>query len=730
MKDFLQAVVYATTFLVLCVPLLVNDSMFFPFITGKNFTFRILVEIAFVSWALLALLDTAYRPRFSWILVSSGTLIAVMLLASLGAEHVPHALWSNFERMDGYVTLVHFFLYFLVLGHILTTRALWRYFMLASVGVATYIALYGLAQSVGTVDAKVRVDSTLGNAAYMAIYMLFHIFFVLFLMLQSKRDWIIRGLYGLVLALFVYILLETGTRGTFIGFITGGAVSVAYMALFGRGYPEVRKIAIGGFIGLFIFLGAFFVFRDSSVIQQNEALGRIANISLSDLTVRTTIWAMALEGVKERPLLGWGQGNFNYVFNAQYNPSLYAQEQWFDRVHNIFFDWLIAGGVLGFVAYFSILISALYYLFWRPLFHHDTNNDDSSFTVLERALLLGILAGYFTHNLVVFDNIVSYTFYAIVLALIHVRVATPIARIERINIHSDVITMIGVPVAIVSVVAFFYFVHLPGIMTAHDIIDAFRADTVDGRFEAFNRALERNSFGRQEVVEQMTQQTMALVRQPNVANTIKEKYVRQTEKALKDLIAWKPNDARLHVFFAGFYRSIGQVELAQEQTAIAHALSPQKQTIILEQGISAYQAGDLTSMRDFLKGAYELDPRFDDARVFYAAALLMTGDRQGSDALITPEFTKAFIENDFAIAAANQVGAYDWLILMAQARVEKNPESAQERAGLAFAYYKADKLDEAIVALEAGIKEVPSFATSGECYLKNMKAGKEPDLGC
>ena len=83
MKDFLQAITYAAAFSVLFIPLFVADSMFFPYITGKNFAFRILVEIGFVAWALLAIIDTRYRPRFSWMAVSGLALLVVMFSTSM-----------------------------------------------------------------------------------------------------------------------------------------------------------------------------------------------------------------------------------------------------------------------------------------------------------------------------------------------------------------------------------------------------------------------------------------------------------------------------------------------------------------------------------------------------------------------------------------------------------------------------------------------------------------------
>ena len=262
--------------------------------------------------------------------------MAVMLVANLRAEHFVTAFWSNFERMDGYITLIHVFLYFIVLGSTLRTQKAWTYFFHTSVVVAGFVALNGLSQLSA---ANVRVDSTLGNAAYMAVYMLFHIFILLYLSLQTKVT-PYRVVYGLLGLLFVYVLLQTGTRGTALGLMAGMLTTVVYIALFATRFKQVQKYAFGSLIALLVLLAGFVAARDSAFIQNNGALARIANISVShDLVTRGQIWGEAIKGVEERPLLGWGQGNFNYVFNKYYDPRLYGQEQWFDRTHNIIFDW-------------------------------------------------------------------------------------------------------------------------------------------------------------------------------------------------------------------------------------------------------------------------------------------------------------------------------------------------------------------------------------------------------
>ena len=54
-NTILRRIIIGSIFLVPFIPLIVAPSMFFPFITGKNFAFRILVEIMFAFWLISSL---------------------------------------------------------------------------------------------------------------------------------------------------------------------------------------------------------------------------------------------------------------------------------------------------------------------------------------------------------------------------------------------------------------------------------------------------------------------------------------------------------------------------------------------------------------------------------------------------------------------------------------------------------------------------------------------------
>jgi tetratricopeptide (TPR) repeat protein len=560
----------------------------------------------------------------------------------------------------------------------------------------------------------------------MAIYMLFHIFILFFLFVRSNVT-LHKSIYVLLSILLSITLLFTGTRGTFLGLIAGFGVMIGYVALFGRAYPELRRVAVIACVAVVLLFGGFFAIKDTPAVQENTALSRIANISLeNDLVIREKIWTMAWTGFKERPLLGWGQSNFNYVFNQEYDPSLFAAEAWYDRTHNITFDWLITGGIFGLLAYLSIFVAALYYLFWQPLF----SKSEATFNVLERSVLIGLLAGYFVHNLVVFDNIISYIFFGAILALVHSSVSVPIERVKSFKLDEQLIGQFVTPLVVLIAVATVYFVNVPGIGAAGDIIDAMVAPTAKGRLEEFHSALSRNSFAQQEIVEQLAQQAMNVIRNPNASEEEKQAMVGRAELELLALAKDKPGDARLHSFLTTFYRTIGATPEARTQSALARSFSPKKQAIIIEQGIVEIQGGDIPKALEYLKEAFTLDERNTQARIFYATTLISSGKKDEGMALIGEEYFGAFAQNDYALSVVDQSKDMTLLARMFETRVALQPQNAQNRATLAFIYSELKQNEKAIAILEKAGSELPEFKERADCFVGNLKKGAKPDVGC
>ena len=748
MKDIVKAIAFVAVFLVPVVPLIVADggflsslfflfspdtNWFFPFITGKNFAFRILVEIALAAWIILAFYDPRYRPKFSWIYVALGAFLLIMFVANALGEYPLKSFWSNFERMDGYVTLVHFGLYILVVSSLLSnerfkwfghTTSTWQLYLCMFVVTSLFVVLKS-AQQLAGLDASAqhgswRIYGTLGNASYMAIYMLFMTFIAFLLTMRSQViGW--RIFYVAMMVIYVTLLIFTVTRGTTIGLVAGGILTALYIAIFERRSRALRTGAIIFLTITMLVVGTFIAIKDTSLVQDNRLTKRLASVSVDSLDTRITIWEMAGEGFMERPLLGWGQGNFNYVFNEYYNPSLHSVETWYDRAHNLVFDWLVAGGILGLLSYFAILIATLYYLFWKPLF---TREEDQVFSVAERAVLIGLLAAYFIHNLVVFDNIVSYIFYAAILAFVHTRVASVVPKIQAPVIQKEVINAVVVPTIAVMLVLTIYLVNVPGISTAREIIVAFQARSAEEMIASFDRALANGSFADQEIREQLTQRVQAVVRNPQISDEVKNTLATKVQTELIKQVEEKPGDARLHVFFGSFYRSVGQMDLAREQMQIARDLSPQKQAIILEQGFVEFQSNNFEAANAYFEEALNLAPEYPLARAYLMASLARLGRVEDAEALLLEIDIKPIANNQFLRREATAAGAYNILIAMDTYWTSRRPNDTKHWINLATSYARLGKIDQAVETLRLAVDANPNFRETADQFIKNVEAGR------
>ncbi len=172
-------------FLIPFVPLIISSGMFFPFITGKAFIFRIITEIILACFVALAIRDSEYRPKYSKLLVSVFVFLGIILVADIFAVNPFKALWSNF------VTMIHLGALFLVAGSVLKTQEIWNKLFATSVGASIIMIIYSFLQLAGKITINqggVRVDGTLGNASYLAIYLVFHLFFMAVLFSRSREN--------------------------------------------------------------------------------------------------------------------------------------------------------------------------------------------------------------------------------------------------------------------------------------------------------------------------------------------------------------------------------------------------------------------------------------------------------------------------------------------------------------------------------------------------------------
>ncbi len=708
-------------FLLLLTPLIISSSLFFPYITGKAFFFRVIVEVVFCLWLLLAWREPVYRPQRSWIMWGVLALFAASALATVFGANPYRSFWSNWERMGGLVSYLHLLAYFLVISAVFRSEQIWRWFFRSSIFVSMCVAGYGLTQFSAT-----RVDSTLGNATYLAVYMLFHIFLTAFLL---KQDWKIvwtRYLYGLVGLLQILILYKTATRGAILGLLAG--VGVTALCLLAKRWrePRVRKLGLGLLLVLLVIVAGFWSVRDSNFVKNSSVLSRFADISLQEggsAESRFTIWQMSLRGFAERPLLGWGPENFELVFAKYFEPKLWRQEPWFDRSHNIFLDWLIDAGALGLLAYLSLFASALWYI-WRSRVR------DS----LTQSLFTGLLAAYLVNNIFVFDNLVSYILFFSLLAYLHAQ-SLPNQLEQRVRHVDAPVTpafWLTGGVLLVALCGAVYVVNIKPMFAASRLVQVLGPVSqgvapdviVSERLEKFRQIASARTLGSREAAEQLANQATQIAASPAVSEPLKQEISALAIAEMEREALAAPASARTKLILGTTYLKLGKTPEALEILAQAHELAPRKQAIIFALASAHLASGDEETALELAQQAFNLDEAYPEARKFYALALIQSGDVTTAGEILAGD--QALELDDRFLNAYVEAKRYDLVFKLWQDKVKKEPGNTQFRFSLAAAYLMTNQRALAIQELETAAEIDPRLVPQVARLVSEIRAGRNP----
>jgi O-Antigen ligase len=324
--------------------LIVMDSMFFPFIGGKDYFFRFSVELSLIffllAWAfemkegeLKQLLRTVFKKPLA---IAVSAFAAAYLIATAFAYDAYAAFWSNYERGEGGFQMIHYFLFFLLLVLLLRTETDWKNIFKFSLGAAGLMILYGVGGNYllptfigpyigGSVPVgwwhlliDGRFQGTLGNPAYVAPYLIFSMFFASYLWLRRKHEGkastkLTWG-YWILMAIFLFFFLVSQTRGAFLGLIAGIYIFLMYL---GYSSPRYRKWSLAVIAAAFL-VGGFIVYyvHHAFLMDPNSPLlTLVPGIRLFDLPVSGRILALAgvgafivaaiVEFAREKKALWW-----------------------------------------------------------------------------------------------------------------------------------------------------------------------------------------------------------------------------------------------------------------------------------------------------------------------------------------------------------------------------------------------------------------------------------------
>ena len=446
MENRLANTIRVGLILILITPLIVTvppiPVLFFPYIVGKALYSRLLIELVFAMWLVLAFWYPAYRPPRSRLIFIFSIYVLVALVASFFGVSPIRSIWSTYERMQGWIDVAHWLVFTVVASSTLKTFRDWRMILNFNLAIGLIMGLLGIAQLngldlFGYLGSLNRLVITLGNATFVGAYMLVNALIALAflshsfastkvepenLRIRSGRRGrrakariranqgfpissvtLIRAFWILVILLDLTMLIQSGTRGAIMGLFAG-------LALFGVSYifwGKLRSIKIASItiLSLFATLGVAFVsvkdtdtFRDA--VEPVVLLRRLASISLDDPSTKGRIDSamIGLEGFIERPVLGWGAENYTIAYDQNLTANVAASSlESFDQAHNKLIEELVTKGIIGLACYIAIW----FYIAWIVTTRVRYLRSDIQLFVL---VIAAALASYFVQNLFLFDT--------------------------------------------------------------------------------------------------------------------------------------------------------------------------------------------------------------------------------------------------------------------------------------------------------------------------------------
>lgn len=393
----------------------------YPYVAGKNFAFRILVEVAAFFWVVLISFNRRYKPENTPIALSVIAFTLIVGIANLTGVSPYISFWSNYERMEGYLTILHLTVYFLVISSVLRKSVDWKLFFNVVLGISFIVSLYSLMmQSAISVDSLFRMEyagriyGTLGNPPFLASYLLLTVFIGI-LAFNNTGSRVLKGIYISIILLHMVTILMTATRGAILAGIAGCFILLVLFFVSNLNrlkytWKNIYKPLTVTIIFLIVVITFVLKSPYADHILKSKAISRFSNITASESVIsRLNTWNLAWNGFKERPILGWGQENFIGVYSV--NSIKFKEQQiWVDRAHNIVLEWLINAGIIGLFSYIAIF-SVTFYVLWKKY-------RDNFLSANVFAVMITILIVYFMQNLFTFDTINTYFLFFALIAYI------------------------------------------------------------------------------------------------------------------------------------------------------------------------------------------------------------------------------------------------------------------------------------------------------------------------
>ncbi|MDD2731859.1 MAG: O-antigen ligase family protein [Candidatus Pacebacteria bacterium] len=445
--------------LILVLPLASFAPLMHPPSFAKSIVFRIILSVLILVFVYQILFKKQIRGFDElkkeilnkkslvfipfWLLVLYGLIILLSTLFSLEPQF---SFFGSPYRGGGSLTF-SFYIIFSVLVFFIINKRDWIRLWNLSFGIGLIVASIGIIQKFGLFSKYImsyswQPVSTMGGPIFLALYLLLLSFLCLSFGLNTKNK--LRYFYFFCLIVYISAILITANRASFIGL----SIGLLFYLFFYPASDFKKRLWLRGSVVLILFLIILSVLALRNSPQSVENLSNnklfgvlfqrswdiVGNLSVDRIIAsRASGWIVGLNGLKERPILGYGPENFSIAFDKYYDPSLPGISKgpggtsWWDRAHNFMLDISVTAGIPALIIYL-LIIGFIFFIFQKL---KKTSQDNIILHGIQATFIGYLIADFFSFDVfstyLVFFLLISYC-----LSLIYEKIKGD-KNIEEIN---------------------------------------------------------------------------------------------------------------------------------------------------------------------------------------------------------------------------------------------------------------------------------------------------------
>jgi len=377
---------YAIYVLIFLMPLFflpfTNDVLDF----NKQYLLLALVAIAVFAQMvkILALGEFEFKKNILHIIV--GALLLVYTFSTIFSVYGATSFWGQTQQTaTNSLIFICLAVFYVISGNILLKKdfSIATNLLFISVVVAQ---IFGILQLLGKYIlpfdfASIGAFTTVGYTSSLAVISIILLPMAIVLLVNSKKWW--KLLFAVQILLCGYLLVLLNYAMLWWAVVAGvGAVLV--LSLSKKNFIDSRWMIVPMFL---LVASLFFA-------VMKPQINLISPNNIENFFPQKMSYDIAIQALKERPILGSGPGTFGYDFSKFKSPEFSKSSIWsvvFNKPSSKAFDVLTTTGILGIIAFLTLIAFAIY----KGLKLFLTNSNDKIF-------ILGLTASLFVTGVLFF----------------------------------------------------------------------------------------------------------------------------------------------------------------------------------------------------------------------------------------------------------------------------------------------------------------------------------------